>query len=153
MNWCRYRFRSSWRLDAQPAAVYAALARVERYPDWWEQVRYARPIDGDSVELMIRSVLPVEIRMTAHSSRRDPAAGVLEARLSGDLTGFSRWTVTPHAGGTRVVFEEVVDASAHPVLRRFAFARPVFQANHAAMMWRGRAGLRAHLRDLTTPLV
>lgn len=151
MNWSRYRFRSTWRLDAQPTAVYAALARLERYPDWWSEVRYARPIDGDTVELMIRSLLPVEIRMTAHSSRRDPAAGVLEARLSGDLTGYSRWTITPHVGGTRAVFTEVVDASGHPALHRFAFARPVFRANHASMMWRGRAGLRAHLRDLGTP--
>lgn len=151
VNWCRYSFRSTWRLDAQPAAVYATLARLDRYPDWWSQVRYARPVDDETVELMIRSLLPVEIRMTAHSSRRDPAAGVLEARISGHLTGHSRWTITPTAGGTRAVFEEVVDASTHPWLRRLAFARPVFQANHAAMMLRGQAGLRAHLGTLTTP--
>ena len=151
MNLYHYRFRSTWRLDAQPAVVYAALARLERYPDWWSQVRYARPIDGDTVELMIRSVLPLEIRMTAHSSRRDPAAGILEARLSGDLAGYSRWTITPHGGGTRAVFQEVVDAGAHPALRRLAFARPAFHANHAMMMWQGQAGLRGLLRGLATP--
>jgi hypothetical protein len=151
MDWCHYRFRSAWRLDAPPTAVYAALARVERYPDWWPQVRYARPVDGDTIDLLIRSVLPVEIRMRAHSSRRDPAAGILEARISGDLAGFSRWTVTPRGGGTRAVFEEIVDAGAHPVLRRWAFARPAFHANHALMMWHGRLGLRTHLRDLTMP--
>jgi hypothetical protein len=148
MDWCRYHFRSTWRVPAPPMVVYAALARLERYPDWWSQVRYARPVDQDAVELMIRSVLPLEIRMTAHSSRRDPAAGVLEARLSGDLEGFSRWTLTPDPGGTRAVFQEVVDARGHPALRRLAFARPAFQANHAWMMRQGQAGLRGHLRDL-----
>lgn len=139
-----YVFRSEWTVPAPPAAVFAALERLHEYPAWWPQVRRTHPIDEETCELEVRSTLPFALRLTAHHARKDAGAGVLEARLTGDLVGSSRWTLRPHAGGTAVQFGEEVEVH-RPLLRRLSFARPVFRANHAAMMRAGERGLRRHL--------
>ncbi len=163
-RWSRYRFRSTWDLDAPPERVYAVLEQVEQYPQWWPQVRTSghpdgqsdghpdEPSDRQSGALRIRSVLPYEIRITAAELLRDPAAGVLEAALHGDIEGWARWTVRPHRGpggrGTRAVYEQEVELR-RPLLRRLSLpARPAFRLNHALMM---RAGQRALAARLAAP--
>ncbi|MGQ0629805.1 MAG: SRPBCC family protein [Sporichthyaceae bacterium] len=142
----RYEFTSHWVVPAPPAAVFDTLARLDEYGRWWPQVRRTRGIDEHTCEVEVRSLLPYSLRMTAHHSRKDPAAGVLEARLSGDLVGTSRWTMTPSrdGAGTLLRFGEDVEV-ARPLLRRLAFARPAFRFNHAVMMRAGERGLRRHL--------
>ncbi|AIR97264.1 SRPBCC family protein [Streptomyces glaucescens] len=148
MDWTHHRFRSLWLLPAPPAAVYAALVRVEDYPRWWPQVREVTPLDGHTAAIRIRSLLPYDMACTVREVRRDPAAGVLEAALSGDVDGWSRWTVTAHGTGSLVRYEQEVDAR-KPLLRRLAVpGRPLFRANHWLMMRAGRRGLAAHLRTV-----
>jgi uncharacterized protein YndB with AHSA1/START domain len=152
MDWNQYRFTSAWTLPATPGRVYAELARPDRYPLWWPQVREVHKLDESSGTMTVRSVLPYDLRFTLTAVREDPCAGVLEARMAGDLTGFSRWTLTGDgAGGTLAVFTEDVSAQS-PLLRRLAFvARPAFRANHTLMMRQGRSGLRAFLRSQPSP--
>lgn len=141
----RYRFRSLWNLDAPPAAVFDALERVDRYPEWWPEIRAVHRIDDGSGEVVCRASLPYELRFTLHQVRRDPVLRVLEASMVGDLEGRSSWTVTAASGRTVAVFDEEVVAT-KPLLRRLApVARPVFRANHSLMMRHGRRGLAAHL--------
>ncbi|WP_338931036.1 SRPBCC family protein [Streptomyces netropsis] len=141
-----FRFRSDWTLPAPPDAVYAALEAVESYPAWWPQVRDVHTLDGTSGTARFRSLLPYDLTVTARERRRDPAARILEITMTGDLEGWVRWTVQPHgATGSRVRFEQEVEARS-PLMRRLALpARPLFVANHAWMMRAGRRGLRAHL--------
>ncbi|MFC5667119.1 SRPBCC family protein [Kitasatospora misakiensis] len=141
-----YRFRGVWRLAAPPAAVFAALADVPGYPRWWPEIRAVRETGPDSGEVLVRALLPYRLVIGLTAVRRDRAAGVLEARMDGDLTGWSRWTVAADGtGGALVLFEEDT-RPAKPLLRRLALpARPLFRANHAVMMRRGRRGLAAHL--------
>jgi uncharacterized protein YndB with AHSA1/START domain len=154
MNWCHYRFRSVWELAAAPHTVYAVLERAEDYPRWWPQVRQVVPVDDRSGTARIRSVLPYDLVITSRERRRDPAAGVLEATMTGDVDGWARWTLaaretggTGDAGGTRAVYEQEVVVR-KPLLRRFAVpGRPFFYANHTLMM---RAGLRGLTRHLNT---
>jgi hypothetical protein len=49
------------------------------------------------------------------------------------------------------VFEEEVTVTKRSLRWLAPLARPVFRANHAAMMRHGRAGLTAHLRRLPDP--
>lgn len=140
----RYVFSSVWSLPVPAVRVFAALSRLDEYPAWWPQVRHARRIDDETCGLAVRSALPYTLRIVAHHARRDPAAGVLEARLSGDLVGHSRWTVLATPAGVRCRFEEDVHL-ARPILRRLGFARPAFRANHALMMRAGERGLRTQL--------
>ncbi|MFI8518047.1 SRPBCC family protein [Streptomyces sp. NPDC085481] len=148
MDWCRYRFRSVWRLAAAPADVYAVLERGEEYPRWWPQVREVVPVDERTGTARFRSLLPYDLLVTAEARRRDPVAGVLEIGLSGDLDGWARWTLTalPDGAGTHALYEQEVEVRS-PLMRALAVpGRPVFRANHALMMRAGRRGLAARLR-------
>jgi uncharacterized protein YndB with AHSA1/START domain len=145
MDWNHYRFRTLWSLPAAPAAVYAALERPEDYPRWWPQVRSVTRLDDATGVITIRSLLPYDMTFTARETRRDPAAGVLEVAMSGDVQGWARWTVTPDGPGTLARYDQVVDVG-KPLLRRLAVpGRPVFRANHRLMMRAGRRGLQRYL--------
>ncbi|MBW5481741.1 SRPBCC family protein [Streptomyces bambusae] len=146
MDWNHYRFRSVWDIPAPPARVYAALASAEEYPRWWPQVRRVARLDDRTGSARFRSFLPYELHVTLTELLHDPARGVLEAALRGDLDGWARWTVRPHGGrGTRALYEQEVEVR-KPLMRRLAVpGRPVFRLNHALMMRAGRRGLTAHL--------
>jgi hypothetical protein len=47
-------------------------------------------VNDHAYEFVCRSSLPYELRFTTEQSVRDPVGRVLEARLVGDLDGFSR---------------------------------------------------------------
>ncbi|GGM12585.1 polyketide cyclase [Streptomyces fumigatiscleroticus] len=148
MDWNHYRFLSRWPLPAPPAAVLDALDRPEDYPRWWPQVRQVTRLDGATGIVRIRSVLPYDMTLTARQTRRDPAAGILQAALSGDIEGWARWTVTSRGSGSLVRYEQSVDVT-KPLLRRFAVpGRPLFRVNHRLMMRSGRRGLTAYLRTV-----
>ncbi|MFF9626066.1 SRPBCC family protein [Streptomyces griseosporeus] len=148
MDWTHYRFLSVWHLPAPPGTVYAVLERAEEYPRWWRQVRSVARLDGGTGVITIRSALPYALTFTAREVRRDPAAGVLEVAMSGDIDGWARWTVTADAGGSLARYEQEVDVNM-PLLRRLAVpGRPIFRANHRLMMRSGRRGLLTRLRAL-----
>ena len=91
-----------------------------------------------------RALLPYDLNFLAERRIEDPESGVLEMAMSGDLEGFSRFTIEAAGDGSRILFEEQVIAN-KPLLRRLALvARPVFGANHWVMMYRGQAGLRTY---------
>ncbi|MFJ8751049.1 SRPBCC family protein [Streptomyces sp. NPDC102441] len=146
MDWNHYRFTSVWELPAPPDTVYAALERVEDYPRWWPQVRETSRTDDSTARARFRSSLPYDLVLTLRQRRNDPASRTLEAAMSGDLEGWSRWTVTPHEGGSRVAYEQESDVR-RALLRRLAVpGRLVFRANHTLMMRAGRRGLAAWLQ-------
>lgn len=148
MDWSHFRFRTVWDLPAAPDAVYAVLERGEEYPLWWPQVREVTPLNDDTSTARCRSLLPYELLITARAQLRDPVRGVLEVAMEGDLEGWARWTLTARGTGTRVLYEQEVEVR-KPLMRRLALpCRPVFLANHAAMMRGGRRGLAAYLEGV-----
>lgn len=145
MDWNHYRFRSVWALPVPPARAYAALEQAEDYPRWWPQVRTVRRVDDTSAVITIRSLLPYDMTFTARRTRREEAAGALEAELTGDIEGWARWTVTVAGSGCLVRYDQVVDVNM-PLLRRFAVpGRLFFRANHRLMTWAGQRGLAGYL--------
>ncbi|MCQ4082740.1 SRPBCC family protein [Streptomyces sp. RB6PN25] len=143
MDWCRYRFRSVWPLDPAPERVYAVLERAEEYPRWWPQVREVSRVDDRVGVVRMRSALPYELCVTAREARRDPAARILEITMTGDLDGWARWRLIPgpRGTGTQAVFEQDVIVRKRLMRVLAVPARPLFRANHAAMMRGGRRGL------------
>jgi hypothetical protein len=140
-----YRFRSQWQVPAAPTEAYGVLSALAEYPRWWSEVRRAVQVSDDVFEVTVRSLLPYDLDFVSRQARQDAEAGILEAAMTGDLEGFSRWTISPVRAGTRLVFEEEV-VVAKPLLRRLAaVARPAFRANHALMMRHGERGLRTFL--------
>jgi hypothetical protein len=102
-------------------------------------------VGHETYELTCRSALPYELRFITRQAVRDSAARVLEANMTGDLEGFSRWTVSVTPTGTSATFDEEVVAQ-KPLLRRLEpLARPAFKLNHSRMMRNGERGLRTYL--------
>lgn len=147
MDWSHYRFRTLWALPVPPAIAYEVLDRAEDYPRWWPQVREVTRLDDATGVVRIRSVLPYDLTFTGREVRRDPAAGVLEIEMTGDLEGWARWTLTPDGTGALARYDQEVRVT-KPLMRRLAVpGRLVFRANHALMMRAGRRGLLAYLAE------
>jgi hypothetical protein len=140
-------FHSLWRLAASPDAVYDALRDVGSYPTWWPQVRRARQLDDTSGELRCRSLLPYELVFVIHRDIEDATARVLQAHLTGDLDGTSRWTVTADGSGALAEFDQDVVVRKGLVQRSGLIARPALRFNHDVMMQVGERGLRRHLQS------
>lgn len=140
-----YRFRSAWTLDADEETVFALLADIASYPQWWPQVRSVERVDDETASVVCRSALPYDLRMRAARLREDRASGVLEVRLTGDLDGWSRWTVRPAGGQTALLYEQEVVAHGRLLSLLGLVARPLLRLNHRWMMRCGRRGLRRHI--------
>ncbi len=140
-----YRFDNQWYLDAPLERVYAALADVERYQDWWPQVREIQRVDAVTGRVRVRSLLPYSLELVLARDVEDEAGGILRVDLTGDLRGWCAWNLTPEGTGTRALFSQEVEVEA-PLLRRVPFAvRPLLRGNHAFMMRSGERGLRRYL--------
>ncbi len=149
----RYRFCSVWTLPASPDVVYSVLDILERYPLWWREVKEVTQIDDRTARVVVRSRLPYDLAFTTEQEKRDPETRVLEARMMGDLDGFSRWTIAPDPMGSKAVFEEDVIAKKR-LLRILAPAvRLALIANHTLMMRSGEMGLRTYLAGFDHPHV
>ena len=72
-----------------------------------------------------------------HREVEDPAARVLRARMEGDLSGTSQWTVTADGAGSVAVFDEDVAVGSGLLRAAGRLFRPVLRFNHDLMM---RAG-------------
>ena len=141
----RYEFQSVWTMAASPLEVYDALEELGDYPLWWTEVKEAERLDDTHFRLRCRSFLPYDLTFVTEQARRDRDAGVLEARMEGDLEGFSRWTISADGVGSRLVFDEVVTTNKKMLNLLAPLARPAFKANHTIMMRNGRRGLTAYL--------
>lgn len=138
-------FRTQWRIAAPPARVYEVLQDVPNYPKWWHEVREAVELGPTSGRVRCRSLLPYDLIMVLTREVEDPVAGVLRARLDGDLNGVSTWTVTADGSGSLAVFDEDVSVGKAAVRLAGRFARPALKFNHERMMRSGERGLRRML--------
>ena len=145
MDWNYYRFRSGWDLDVPAGLAYVALERFEDYPTWWPEIRHLRLVGEEACEVTCRSVLPYDLTFVLKPLRRDPEAGILEASMTGDLDGFSRWTISERVVGSHLLFEEEVQVNKRSLRRLAPIARPVFRGNHSIMMKHARRGLATYL--------
>jgi hypothetical protein len=136
-------------MPAAPDDVYAVLADVETYSDWWPQVRRTRRIDEVSGEVVCRSLLPYDVTFVMHREVQDPETRVLCARLDGDLTGTSQWTITADGAGSLAVFDEDVAVGKAMLRAAGRLLRPALRFNHDLMMRAGEKGLRTYLERRT----
>jgi hypothetical protein len=140
-----YVFRSVWQVQAPPGDVVAVLNDLESYPVWWPEIRSVRALGDNRFEVVARSFLPYDLRFVSGPGEDEPQPGVIEARLSGDLEGWVRWTVEQVADGCRLVYDQEVTTHKGLLNVLAPAARPAFKANHALMMRHGQAGLRTYM--------
>ena len=137
-----YSFRASWVTPASPEEVAETVVDLERYPEWWPQVRAVAKLGPDTARVLCRSALPYTLDLVLDAVSRE--APVLEVAVSGDLDGWVRWTVTPDAGGTRTDFAQEVSVTG-PLAAASLVARPLLRWNHQQMMRGCQDGLSARL--------
>jgi hypothetical protein len=124
--------------------VHALLLDLEHYVDWWPQVRAVASAGPDDAVVVCRSLLPYDLELHLHAESRDP--GLLQVAIDGPIRGFARWQLTPAGSGTRLDFDQQVDAVARAFRWASYVVRPVLAANHAWMMRGAERGLAARLR-------
>lgn len=137
----RYRFEHAWSLPARRDVLFDLLADVSGYPSWWPQVRAVARLDEDTAHVVVRSVLPYSLDLTLVRAVEDADAGVLEARLHGQLEGWSRWSMSQTGSSTWLRYEQEVTGRGRLMELGSRVARPLLVANHDAMMRAGRDGL------------
>ena len=98
---------------------------------------------------MARSLLPYELRFVSGESPGSRRPGVIDARLSGDLEGFARWSVAPAGTMCTLVYDQEVDTHRALLNALAPVAQPAFRVNHALMMRHGQAGLRTFMAGYT----
>lgn len=146
MSLNEYRFRNVWSLEVAAARLFGALVDLANYPAWWPDIRSVSRVDDDTAELTCRALLPYALVFRLHRTEQDERAGRLRVDMTGDLEGYVQGIVAQHEprrAQLEIAQQVVVNKR---LLRRLApVARPLFRANHAAMMRRGHRGLRTYL--------
>jgi hypothetical protein len=142
-----HRFEHRWLLEGTRQAAYDVLVDVERYPEWWPQIRAVAYLGPERALVVCRSVLPFSLHLELEPVARDPERGILEVAIDGDLVGWSRFTLTPTSRGLDTRYEQEVETRGR-MLDAARLARPLVRANHTWMMRSARAGLTARLADL-----
>ena len=137
-----YAFDGSWYVDAPAAEVAATIVDLERYPEWWPQVRAVASLGPDDAWVVCRSALPYSLDLVLHAVSRD--APVLEVAVSGDLDGYVRWRLSDEGPGTRMDLEQEVTVTGLLGVASYAL-RPVLRWNHHRMIESCVAGLRKRL--------
>ena len=140
-----YVFQSIWHVAARRDDLMPVLNDMESYPAWWPEIREARVLGHGRFDVIARSFLPYELRFVSEAAPGEPPPGVIDARLSGDLEGTVRWTVTEEGDGCRLVYDQEVVTHKRLLNATAPVARPAFRANHAIMMRHGQAGLRTYM--------
>jgi hypothetical protein len=137
----RYRFEHAWRVPLPREWLFDVLADVAGYPAWWPQVRAVARVDDDSAHVVARSLLPYSLDLVLTRAVEDRGSGVLEARIDGQLAGWSRWRLDAEGETTSLRYEQEVLTPGRLMTAASSVARPALEANHAWMMRGGRRGL------------
>ncbi|HVM00907.1 MAG TPA: SRPBCC family protein [Egibacteraceae bacterium] len=146
-----YRFVTTWRLEASPERVWAALSDAASYPEWWPGFERVDVLEagapdgvGRRAHVVMRGPLPYRLEFeTVGREAREPDRAVIGA--SGQLVGEGRWRLS-HAGGvTTTTYIWEVDAAKRWMRLLEPFGRPAFTWNHHVAMHWGAEGLARHL--------
>lgn len=136
-----YRFAHTMSLAAPPAAVHATLVDLERFVDWWPQVRAVASLGPEDALVVCRSALPYDLELALRAESRDPA--LLRVGIDGPIRGYAQWALAAVPGGTRLEFTQEVRAASRPLALSSAVLKPLLRWNHQVMMRGAERGLAA----------
>jgi hypothetical protein len=154
-----FRFDRSWRFGVTPDELWSALARTDRYRDWWPWLR-AFDMDGTDAgdvlatgqraEVVIQAPLPYQLRCTVEvEDALRPER--LVTRVDGDVRGPARLELREVDGGAEARLAWELDLKSR-LLRTLALVgRPAMAWAHDRIVERGLAQFEAHALDVRDP--
>ena len=105
----RYRFLTTWLLDAPVEPVWDAIYDTDAWPSWWPGVRRVEELVtrgedgvGGVSRFTFRSVLPYDLVFEMRSVRVERPR-LLEGIASGELAGVGRWRFFAQDGVTAAI--------------------------------------------------
>ena len=147
----RYRFLTTWLLEAPREAVWDQLRDATSWPEWWEGVVGVEELDpGDELgrggrhTIEWRSRIPYPIAFEFHTDEVD-APRRMAGRAFGELEGTGIWRLMEEAGLTVVLYDWDVRTTKAWMNVVAPLARPVFRWNHDFVMRQGGEGLARRL--------
>ena len=142
----RYRFLTTWVLDAPRERVWDAIYGVEKWPEWWPGVELVEKLGhgdergvGSIYRHRWRSRLPYTVGFDMRTTRIEHQR-LLEGTARGELEGVGRWRLWD-GDGTAVTYEWNVRTTAVWMNAVTPVARPVFVWSHNVVMRWGGEGL------------
>jgi Polyketide cyclase / dehydrase and lipid transport len=100
----RLRSDRHYRFDVGPGDLWARLADVSTYPQWWPWLREfdgAALAAGEVWRCTVQPPLPYRVRFAVHLEDVAPHSSVT-ARVSGEIVGTATLTISPADGGSTV---------------------------------------------------
>lgn len=91
-------------LPVAPAALWAHVSRVERYPQWWPWLRRfeGRALAADQDwACTVQPPLPYSVSFTVHLEEVEAPVSA-RARVSGDIEGWAELSIRPSVEGSEV---------------------------------------------------
>ena len=140
----RYRFLTTWLLEAEIGRVWDAIYDARRWPEWWRGVERVDVIGDDLWRSTWKSFLPYRLSFDFEIERRDPPH-VLMGRAGGELAGTGLWRLYESPQGTASTWDWHVGTTAAWMNALGPVGRPAFAWNHGWVMRRGGEGLARHL--------
>ena len=148
----RYRFLTTWVLDAPIERVWEALYDSERWPEWWRGVERVQVLErggddrvGELSRYTWKSKLPYRLEFDMRTTRVEEPH-LVEGEAKGELTGSGRWRLfSGRDGTTAVTYEWNVETTERWMNVLAPLARPVFAWNHDYVMRNGGEGLARRL--------
>jgi hypothetical protein len=147
----RYRFVTTWLLEASRHTAWEVLQDPVRWPEWWRGVVRVSELDAGDAErvgsryrIAWRSRIPYELEFDFTVRRVDPPC-CMAGDADGELRGSGIWRLFEQDGITAVVYEWRVDTTKAWMNALRPIARPVFEYNHDVVMRWGGEGLARRL--------
>lgn len=147
-----YHFVTHWKVPGTIERVSDILAAPLELPRWWPEVyidvEQLKPGDptgvGAQYQLLTRGFLPYRLRWSFEVTESRRPHG-FSLRAWGDIEGAGIWTFEQLEDGVLINYDWRVRAN-KPIIHLFSpLLKPLFSANHAWAMRRGREAL---LREL-----
>lgn len=146
-----YRLVAIWRINAPQRQVFDAISDSLNWPSWWpgaESVRQIAEGDENGVGSVRRYAwkgrLPYRLGFDARATRI-ATPDLLEASVSGDLSGFGRWSFSHADGVTSIRYEWHVCTTKTWMRALAPVAHRLFVNNHHALMMNGAQALAHRL--------
>jgi|SRR5215218_8449848 len=147
----RYRFLTTWLLNAPRERAWDVLERAEVWPKRWRGVERVEVLaEGDEhrvgrrFRIAWRSRIPYELEFEFTVRTVEPPH-TMAGDAEGELSGTGCWRLFEGNGLTAVLYDWDVTTSKGWMNALAPIARPVFEYNHDAVMRWGAEGLAQRL--------